>query len=64
MLKVSTREAIIGIITYRVLRLAARRWLRKGGMVAGKKAAAFAAIGALIGALLFWRRKKSRQSEV
>jgi len=64
MLKVSTREAIIGIITYRVLKIAARRMVKKGGIVASKKTALFAAIGALVGALFFWRRKKARQSEV
>jgi hypothetical protein len=62
-MKLNTREAIIGIITYRLLTLLARRMLRKGGIVATKKKTAiFAALGALIGALFFWRRKKSRQT--
>ena len=64
MVKVSTREAIIGIVTYRVVKLMARRLLRKGGRMATKKTALFAALGAMVGALFFWRRRKTRQSEL
>jgi hypothetical protein len=63
-MKMKTREAIVGIIVYRVLRILARRMVRKGGnMASGKKAALIAAIGAAVGALLFWRKKKGRQAE-
>jgi hypothetical protein len=67
MLKLSTREAIIGIVVYRVMKHMTRRWLRqKGGMMASKKKTAgiIAAIGALIGALFFWRKRKTRQVEL
>jgi hypothetical protein len=65
MVKLSTREAIIGIVTYRVLKRVARRTLlRKGGIMASKKTAIFAGLGALLGALLFWRKRKARQTEV
>jgi hypothetical protein len=64
MVKLSTREAIIGIVTYRVLKRVARRTLRKGGIMASKKTAVFAGLGALLGALLFWRKRKARQTEV
>jgi hypothetical protein len=64
MMKLSTREAIIGIVTYRVLKIVARRMLKKGGRMATKKTALLAALGALLGALLFWRRRKARQSEL
>jgi len=63
-MKIKTREAIIGLIVYRALRLVLRRYLRKGGFMASKKKVGIiAAIGALIGALFFWRKKKGRQAE-
>jgi hypothetical protein len=64
MMKLSTREAIIGIVTYRVLKLVARRMWKKGGRMATKKTALIAALGALLGALFFWRKRKTRQSEL
>jgi hypothetical protein len=66
MFKLSTREAIIGIVVYRLMKLASRRWLaKKGGMMATKKKVGLiAAIGALIGALFFWRKRKARQAEL
>ena len=65
-MKLNTREAIIGIVMYRVMKHMTRRWLaKKGGMMATKKKTAgiIAAIGALIGALFFWRKRKARQVE-
>jgi hypothetical protein len=66
MLKLSTREAIIGIVVYRVMKHMTRRWMtKKGGMMATKKKVGIiAAIGALIGALFFWRKRKTRQAEL
>jgi hypothetical protein len=62
MVKVKTREAIIGLVVYRLARYVLRRKLTKGGlMAAGKKVGIIAAIGAALGALLFWRRKKRQQ---
>ncbi len=60
-MKLNTREAIIGIITYRVLKhMVTRKLTTKGGIVATKKkkAGIIAAIGALIGALFFWRQQE------
>jgi hypothetical protein len=63
-MKLNTREAIIGIITYRVLKHMLARRLTKGGIVAAKKKTAIAAaIGAIIGVLFFWRKKKARAAE-
>jgi hypothetical protein len=64
-MKLNTREAIIGIITYRVLKHMLARRLTKGGIVATKKkkTAIAAAIGAIIGVLFFWRKKKARAAE-
>ena len=64
-MKLNTREAIIGIITYRVLKHMLARRLTKGGSVATKKkkTAIAAAIGAVIGVLFFWRKKKARSAE-
>jgi hypothetical protein len=58
--KLKTREAIIGLIVYRVGRFVLRRWLRKGGgiMAGRKKLGVVAALTALLGVLMFWRRKK------
>jgi len=56
-----TREAIIGLVVYRVARLAIRRIVTRkgGGIMAGKrKWAVFAGLSAALGALLFWRKKK------
>ena len=62
MVKLKTREAIIGLVFYRVMRFMLNRYLRKGGFMASKKKVGIiAAIGALIGALFFWRKKKTRQ---
>ena len=65
-MKLNTREAIIGIITYRVLKhMVARKLTTKGGIVATKKKVGIiAAIGALIGALFFWRKKKASSAEL
>jgi hypothetical protein len=66
MMKLSTREAIIGIVTYRLLKVALRRTLKKKGarMATKKKTAAIiAAISAFIGALFFWRKRKGRSAQ-
>ena len=64
MVKLKTREAIVGVIVYRLLRFAAKRYFRKGGFMAGKKKVAWlAALGAILGAVMFWRKRKSRQSD-
>jgi hypothetical protein len=64
MVKLKTREAVIGVVVYRLMRFAAKRYLTKGGFMAGKKKMAWiAAIGALFGALMFWRKRKARSSE-
>lgn len=62
-MKVSTREAIIGVITYRVLRHYIRRKaFGKGGLMASKKKIGIiAALGAALAGLMFWRKKKSSQ---
>jgi hypothetical protein len=61
-MRVNTREAIIGLIVYRLGKYALNRSKKKGGMMAaGKKVGIIAAIGAAIGALLFWRKKKKGQ---
>jgi hypothetical protein len=65
-MKLNTRQAIIGIITYRLLQYMVKRKLTKGGIMASgkKKAGILAAIGALVGALLFWRKKKASTAEL
>lgn len=64
MVKLKTREAVLGVVVYRILRFAAKRYFRKGGFMAGKKKMAWvAALGALLGAFMFWRKKKTRSSE-
>ena len=66
-MKLNTREAIIGIITYRVLKyMVTRKLTTKGGIMATKKkkAGIAAAIGAIIGVLFFWRKKKASSAEV
>ena len=62
-MRLNTREAIIGIITYRVLRYYIKqRVFGKGGLMASKKKIGFiAAIGAAVAGLMFWRKKKSSQ---
>jgi len=62
MMKLSTREAIIGIVTYRLLRYGLKRYVSKGGpMASKKKIGILAAIGAAIAGLMFWRKKKQHQ---
>jgi hypothetical protein len=62
--KLKTREAIIGLVVYRVMRFVVARYLRKESRVATKKRVTIvAALSALVGALLFWRKRKTRQSE-
>ena len=66
-MKLNTREAIIGIITYRVVKHMVTRSLTKKGGIVGtkkKKAGIAAAIGALIGVLFFWRKKKASSAEL
>jgi hypothetical protein len=65
-MKPNMRQAILGLIVYRIARFAVRRALEKkgGSMATKKKTAIFAAIGAAVGALLFWRKRKARQVEV
>jgi hypothetical protein len=62
-MKLSTREAIIGIVTYRLLRYGLGRYVsKKGGLMASKKKIGIlAAIGAAIAGLMFWRKKKQHQ---
>ncbi len=58
-MRVNTREAIIGLVVYRLARYAFKRSIRKGGVMgAAKKVGILAAIGAALGALMFWRKKK------
>jgi hypothetical protein len=63
-MKVNTRDAIIGIVTYRVLRYYVRRKVfGKGGLMASKKKIGIiAAIGAALAGLMFWRKKKHSQT--
>jgi hypothetical protein len=64
MVKLKTREAVIGLVVYRAMRFAAKRYFGKGGFMAGKKKMTLlAALGALLGALFFWRKRRARQSE-
>jgi len=64
-MKLKTREAVMGVIIYRAAKFAAKRTLRKGGVVAaGKKVGMFAALGAALGALLFWRKKKKSGTDM
>jgi hypothetical protein len=63
-MKVRAREAVIGVVGYRILRLALRRYFGKGGlMAAGKKLGVVALLGAVFGALMFWRKRKTRESD-
>jgi hypothetical protein len=63
-MRVSTREAIIGLVVYRLAKYVLRRKLTKGGgMATAKKVGIIAAIGAAIGALFFWRKKKKQEPE-
>ena len=60
-MRIRTREALIGLIVYRILRfMILRRLSEKGGgiMASGKKVGIVAAIVAGLGALMFWRKKK------
>lgn len=64
---IKTREAIIGLIVYRIVRLMIRRSLSRKGvgrMASGKKLGIVAAIAAALGALMFWRKKKKGGAEV
>lgn len=65
-MKVSTRKAIIGIVTYRLLRYGLRRYaFGKGGLMGTKKKIGIlAAIGAAIAGLMFWRRRKQHDGEL
>jgi hypothetical protein len=64
MVKLKTREAILGVVVYRAMRFLVKRYLRKESLMAGKKKMTLlAALGALVGALFFWRKRKARQSE-
>jgi hypothetical protein len=69
-MRLKTREAIVGLLVYRAARRLIRRSIGKklgqrgGGIMAGtKKVGLVAMIGAALGALLFWRKKK-RGSEM
>ena len=69
-MRLKTREAIVGLLVYRAARRLIRRSIgqklgqRGGGIMAGtKKVGLVAMIGAALGALLFWRKKK-RGSEM
>jgi len=56
------REAIIGLMVYKAARPLVKRMFRvKGGGMAGKKKSAMlAGFGALLGGLLFWRKRKAK----
>jgi hypothetical protein len=65
-MRIKTREAIIGLIVYRIVRLMIRRSLSGKGvgrMASGKKLGIIAAIAAALGALMFWRKKKKGGAE-
>ena len=66
-MKLKTREAIIGLMVYRVVRYMILRTLSgKGGgtMASAKKVGLIATIAAAIGALFFWRKKKKGGADV
>jgi hypothetical protein len=67
-MRINTREAIIGLIVYRIVRRLVLRSLsgKKGvsRMASGKKLGIVAAIAAALGALMFWRKKKKGSAEV
>jgi hypothetical protein len=65
-MRLNTREAIIGIIVYRIVRRLITRSLSGkgvGSMASGKKVGIVAAIVAALGALMFWRKKKKGGAE-
>ena len=59
------RQALIGYVVLRVgLYLFKKMATTKGGpMASKKKVGIIAGIGAALGALMFWRRRKARQQE-
>ena len=59
------RQALIGYVALRVGLYVFRRMTRtKGGLMASKKkVGVIAGIGAALGALMFWRRRKAKQQE-
>ena len=65
-MRIKTREAIIGVIVYRIVRRMIQRSLSRKGvgrMASGKKLGFIAAIAAALGALMFWRKKKKGGTE-
>ncbi len=59
------RQALIGYVALRVGLYVFKRMMRtKGGLMASKKkVGVIAGIGAALGALMFWRRRKAKQQE-
>jgi len=57
-------QALLGYLTFRIGLYLFRRMTRKGGQMASKKKVGIiAGIGAALGALMFWRRRKAKQNE-
>ncbi len=58
------RQALIGYVALRVGLFLFKRMMGKGGSMANKKKVGIVAgVGAAVGALMFWRRRKSKQQE-
>jgi uncharacterized protein (TIGR03382 family) len=62
---VSRWKVLIGYATFRIAwYLVKRLTKRKGGRMASKKSVGIiAAVGAALGALMFWRRRKAKNEE-
>ena len=62
-MKLKKHEVWVAFNVYRMIRFAGSRAFRKGGIMASKKKVGIlAAITAALGALFFWRKRRSRQS--
>lgn len=58
------RKALIGYAVYTVTKPFAKRMARsKAKAVPGGKRGALVALGALLGGLLFWKKRKSKSDE-
>ena len=57
------KNALIGLAVYHGGKLLVKRLTRKGGlsMASKKKLGIFAGLGAALGALMFWRRRKKQR---
>ncbi len=63
---VNRRDALIGLAVYKGGKVLLKRMSKsKGGalMASKKRIGIVAAVGAALGALMFWRRKKRQQQE-